>query len=311
MPFPSIILVLRSLSRSPDRNVSEGGRDRRARRSVPQLSNLSFPLRPSEALASQLSALSFRRLLALSFAALLAAAPAPPAHAQDAAFGSADKQGQAALIGILYDLKQTQQREPTKENERTYRAVIAEFLKSNWDEDILNRYFRVTRPVYTTQIFIPTMNADQAPKAFGVSDIVKPRMWVVHYKGQVSPPSSGVYRFSGDADDIIAVRVNGRTVLVAGQPDCLPPPSIWKASEADGPYRRRPGDWLSLKAGEVMDFDVIIGERPGGQFRALLYVEKQGASSGNPPIFKLAPTPPPKTGNFGPDTPWSVWTAKQ
>ena len=240
---------------------------------------------------------------------------ATAARAQDEAFGTSSSPGQSALIGILYDLKQTQQREPTKETERTYRAVIAEFLQSNWNEDILNRYFRVTRPVYTTQIFIPTMNADQAPKAFGVSDIVKPRMWVVHYKGQVAPPESGVYRFSGDADDIMAVRVNGRTVLVAGQPDCQPPPSVWKATEGDGPNRVRRGDWIALKAGEIADFDVIIGERPGGQFRALLYVEKQNAlGRATPPIFKLAPSPPPITkhpADFGPDTRWSIWSAKQ
>jgi hypothetical protein len=245
----------------------------------------------------------------LAIAALLAAT-AVRSPAQDEAFGSAATQGQAALIGILYDLKQTQQREPTKETERTYRTVITEFLQSNWDEDVLNRYFRVTRPVYTTQILIPTMNADQAPKAFGVSDTVKPRMWVVHYKGQVAPPEDGIYRFSGDADDIIAVRVNGRTVLVAGRQDCLPPNSVWKASEPDI-RDRRPGDWISLKSGETVDFDVIIGERPGGQFRALLHIEKQGASStGRPPIFKLAPSSP-RNNEGGPDTSWSVWSAKQ
>jgi len=219
--------------------------------------------------------------------------------------------GQAALIGILYDLKQTQQRQPTQETERTYRGVISTFLQSEWDEDILNRYFRVTRPVYTTQIFIPSMNADQAPLAFGVSDVVAPRLWVVHYKGQVAPAVGGIYRFSGEADDIIAVRINGRTVLVAGRPDCLPPKSVWNSSEPES-HGRRLGDWISLKAGEVVDFDVIIGERPGGQFLALLYIEKQGATeSGHPPIFKLAPTPAPTRGNFGPDTSWSVWTAKQ
>jgi len=235
-----------------------------------------------------------------------------PVHlrAQDEAFGSSASTGQAALIGILYDLKQTQQRQPTKETERTYRGVIAAFLQADWDEDILNRYFRVTRPVYTTQIFIPSMNADQAPKAFGVSDVVEPRMWVVHYKGQVAAPENGVYRFSGEADDIMAVRINGRTVLVAGRPDCLPPKSVWNASEGDV-HGRRLGDWVSLKAGQVVDFDVIIGERPGGQFLALLYVEKQGSIAAKPPIFKLAPTPPPRNGNFGADTSWSVWSARQ
>ncbi len=268
-------------------------------------SKLSRALRRVQRSLGEAGALS-SSLLALSFAALLAATAA---RAQDAAFGSADKQGQAALIGILYDLKQTQQREPTKETERTYRTVIAEFLQSNWDEDILNRYFRVTRPVYTTQIFIPTINADQAPKAFGVSDVVKPRMWVVHYKGQVAPPEGGVYRFSGNADDIIAVSINNRTVLVAGRPDCLPPKSVWHSSVPDE-RETSFGDWISLKAGEVVDFDVIIGERPGGQFRALLWIEKEGAS-GRRPIFKLAPTTEPRNGDFGPDTSWSIWTAKQ
>ena len=275
--MPSLFLFLLSLSRSPHPKNS----------------------------ARRLSGLKFQFSGFIVAAALLATTT----RAQDAAFGSPDKQGQAALIGILYDLKQTQQREPTKETERTYKGVIADFLKSNWDEDILNRYFRVTRPVYTTQIFIPTINADQAPKAFGVSDVVKPRMWVVHYKGQVAPPEGGVYRFSGNADDILAVSINNRTVLVAGRPDCLPPKTVWHSSVPDE-RETSFGDWISLKAGEVVDFDVIIGERPGGQFRALLWIEKEGAS-GRRPIFKLAPTTELRNGDFGPDTSWSIWTAKQ
>lgn len=228
------------------------------------------------------------------------------------AFGSSNKTGEAALIGILYDFKQTQQRQPTKETERTYKGILVEFFKSDWDEAVLNRYFRVTRPVYTTQISIPGMNADEAPKAFGVADVVQPRLWVVHYKGQVAPPEGGLYRFSGYADDIIAVRVNGRLVLVAGRPDCQPPSSVWKAPEADGPGDLRHGDWIALKAGEVVDFDVLIGERPGGQFSAQLLVSKQGASfgGGRPPLFKLA-AGTKDLGGTAPETSWSVWTAKQ
>jgi hypothetical protein len=263
------------------------------------------------ALSSRLIAHSSKLLALRSGLAVAALLTATASRAQDEAFGTTANSGQAALIGILYDLKQTQQREPTKETERTYRNVISEFLQSNWDEGVLNRYFRVTRPVYTTQVFIPGMNADEAPKAFGVSDVVKPRMWVVHYKGQVAPPQAGVYRFSGDADDIIAVRVNDRLVLVAGREDCLPPKSVWKAAEPDASGGRRLGDWISLKAGEAVDFDVIIGERPGGQFNAKLFVEKQGdPTDARPPVFKLAPTPATGRG-AGPDTAWSVWTAKQ
>ncbi|MFH1499578.1 MAG: hypothetical protein ABII82_17345 [Verrucomicrobiota bacterium] len=260
--------------------------------------------------------MSPRRLFpVLLFAACAGASPLA-AQADDAFGSSTSVEGRGALIGILYDLKQTQQRAATDVTDRTYPDVIAGFLKSDWDETVLGRYFRVSRPLYATRLYIPTISADQAPKAFGVEQIVKPRLWIVHYKGQVAPPEDGVYRFSGFADDIIAARVNGRPVLIAGRQDCLPPGGLWRATEPDGMNlpggALRHGDWISLKAGEVIDLDVIIGERPGGVFAAYLYIEKQGAVASPPPIFKLAPGQPARTDSpVGPDTSWSVWTAKQ
>lgn len=53
------------------------------------------------------------------------------------------------------------------------------------------------------------MSAGQAPQGFGVEEVVEPRMWVVHYKGQVVAPMDGVYRLAGYADDFIAGRING------------------------------------------------------------------------------------------------------
>ena len=72
--------------------------------------------------------------------------------------------------------------------------------------------------MYATEILMPTMNADLGPYVFGAEKIVEPRMWMVHYKGQVAPPTDGTYRFLGDADDFTAVAVNGVTVLVADIP---------------------------------------------------------------------------------------------
>jgi len=249
-----------------------------------------------------------RALRSILLAALAAFVSIYSLHAQDDAFGRSDaREGEAGLIGILYDLKQTQKRERTKETERSYRDVLIEFFRSDWDEAVLNRYFRVTRPVYTTRIAIPSMSADQAPKAFGVADVVEPRLWMVHYKGQIAPPEDGIYRFSGRADDVLAVRLNGRLVLVAGRPDCIPPSSIWTSKEPTGPRELRHGDWISLRAGEVVDFDVLIGERPGGRFYATLYVSKQGESysNDNPPVLALGAAPNAAT------PAWAVWSAKQ
>ena len=133
-------------------------------------------------------------------------------------FGSKEA-GTTGLIGIIYDLKQNQKREPSGVVPDVYGGIIHEFLAKDWDESVLNRYFRAAQPLYTTQIFIPMMSAGAAPKAFGMEKIIKPSAWVVHYKGQVSPPEDGTYRFMCYSDDMIAVGINGRTVCQGSRRD--------------------------------------------------------------------------------------------
>jgi hypothetical protein len=120
---------------------------------------------------------------------------------------------------------------------------------------------------------------------------------LVHYKGQVSPPEDGTYRFLCYADDMIAVAVNGKTICQGSRRD-MHLESVWTSSEK----RRGPdagngdlafGDWIELKKDVPVDLDVIVGERPGGQFCAFLLYEKQGAKYSTPgggevyPIFQL------------------------
>ena len=71
-------------------------------------------------------------------------------------------------MGVLYDFKQTPDRKSTTVDRHNYSEIIEEFLLKNWDERVLNRYYRVARPLYTTQIFIPTISAYSAPLAFEV-----------------------------------------------------------------------------------------------------------------------------------------------
>jgi hypothetical protein len=231
------------------------------------------------------------------------------AHADDASnvFGQS-QQSEAAFIGVMYDLKQTPTRQPTTIDPNSYWTVLDEFLAKHWDESVLNRYYRVSRPLFTTQIFIPNMSADTAPKAFGAEKTVKPSLWVIHYKAQVSAPLAGTYRFWGAADDALAVAVNGQTELVAFYTD----PVLKNGWKEKGP-RGAPagegipldgGDWFNVGAGEIMDLDVIIGERPGGSFNAFLMVEKQGETYKKTaqgfsilPIFQVAPYDTPAGGS--------------
>jgi hypothetical protein len=252
------------------------------------------------------------RTILIAFLGVVLTCPAD----ETAVFGSREA-GEAGLIGILYDLKQNQKRKPTGVRPPDYSRIIDDFLADNWNESILNRYFRATRALHTTQIFIPLMNAGLAPKAFDVEKVIEPAAWVIFYKGQVSPPEDGVYRFIGYSDDLLAVAVNGKTVCVGARFDV----KSWKAREkapaipaANG--KLTSGDWIPLKKDEPVDLDVLVGERPGGQFCAFLLYEKQGANypkdaSGRTryPIFQLSsfqtpPTPSDRAPAFSEGRPW-------
>ncbi|MEI6339601.1 MAG: hypothetical protein WCQ57_13615 [Verrucomicrobiota bacterium] len=254
-----------------------------------------------------------RRIHRAALAILLAASFLSPVRAEPetSVFGSRQA-SQTALIGNLYDLKQTQEHKPVPMNIKTYGSVVDEFLSKDWDESVLNKYFRATRPLYTTQIFIPLISADSAPRAFGVEKIVQPSFWLIHYKGQVAAPSDGYWRFWGDGEEVCSVAVNGRNVLLANWREITTPNVPWKSPEPPGMRvansQMRAGDWMQCKAGQVMDLDVLIGERAGGVFCAFLLIEKRGENyqrvEGSPvlPVFQLAPfnTPVPRSTRLGP-----------
>jgi len=257
---------------------------------------------------------------------LLAALAVPGAlSAQEVSVFGRQDNSEAGLIGILYDLKQTQKREPSGVKANEYSGILNEFLSKDWSESVLNRYFRATRPLYATQIFMPLMDAGRAPKAFDMEKVIKPSAWVVVYKGQVSPPEDGTYRFVAYADDVIAVALNGKTVLIGGRNDTLGHLKVWKQT-GTGPKVEASngllayGDWMTLKKDEPVDLDVLVGERPGGLFSAFLLYEKQGVEyptneKGAPkfPIFQLAPfqtpqAPPREAPSF---TEGAVWKGYQ
>lgn len=226
----------------------------------------------------------------LSVLVLLTAVLRVDAAESDTMFGSS-KRTAGALIGILYDFKQDQKRQPMPMDRDTFEKAVAQFVESGYDEGLINKYYRVPRALYTTQLQIPTIDADSAPRAFGVEKTVAPQKWMVHYKGQISAPEDGEYRFLGDADDFVIVAINGKTVLVAEMPG-TPMGVKWFAKEAPPGRFQAAGDWVSLRAGEPVDIDVVTGESPGGQFRCLLSVQKKG---GQPVPFQLSvskETPP-------------------
>ena len=245
------------------------------------------------------------------------------APAQPSAFGTDKPQaGEAALIGIFYDLKQTEDRKPTNMDLDGYNATIQKFVDSGWDESVLNKFYQVTTPRYATQIYVPMIASEQAPLAFGIDKWVKGGFWLVHYKAQVVPPHDGTYRFVGWADCEIEVAVNEKLVLDSNWfpqprfPLVCPPAS---APGVEG-HVLQSGAWMDLKASEPVDLDILWGDN-GGVCAAFLLLEEKGVtyqkdSAGFPilPVFQVAPfnIPPADPGTVFPTAPTPVvWKALQ
>ncbi len=251
-------------------------------------------------------------------------------------FGFKEAQTGGSLVGRLYDLKQFRDHKPNPALVKLGPGGLAakelsEFIKGGWSSSSLAEFFQAPTVLYATQIFVPVMNAGEAPKAYGVEKEVKPMAWIAHYKGKVSPPVTGAYRFVGSGDDHIAVRLNGSLVLDGGGRMV----SNFKTDRPRSPaypYDFAESGWINglrggftvghrmeLRAGQFYDIEIAFCEGPGGLFHALLLFEQEGVTyekdgKGNPilPIFRVADSKTEQSPNksapvFMPDGP--VWRA--
>ncbi|HSI07795.1 MAG TPA: PA14 domain-containing protein [Rariglobus sp.] len=240
------------------------------------------------------------------------------------AFGFKEAQPGGTLVGRFYDLKQFRDRKPNPALAKQGPAQLAvsevsSFIKGGWNISSLSEFFQAPTTLYATQIFMPMMDASEAPKAYGVEDEVKPMSWIAHYKGKVSPPATGAYRFVGAGDDHLVVRIDGRLVLDGSgrmvssfKTDRPKSPSYaydynfnnWMIMVRDG---FTVGNRMELRAGQFYDIDIVVSEGPGGRFCAMILVEQEGATyakdaKGNPilPIFRIAASDTEQTKNSPP-----------
>jgi hypothetical protein len=246
-------------------------------------------------------------------------------------FGSFDDPATPQLQGNLYDLKQTADGKPTGMTPDKYHQTLIQFVAEDWDPGVFQKFYKSKKALNTSCIFVPTIHAEDGPRAFGVESEVQPNMYVMWYKVTASPTQDGTYHFVGMADDILVVRANGQTVLdgslIAVKPALYNAEKRYavldfnttNASEEKGLYV---GTALHLKAGDPVDIDILIGEEPGGYSHYFLYLQREESnydkqSNGMPllPVFKLdsnpihPQTPPPSYPPFS--TTFEPWQAAQ
>lgn len=241
------------------------------------------------------------------------AVPSSAIRGMSSLFGSKGAKGDA-LVGFLYDLKQTADKKDSKMSgdgksnseaelkaNRGYREVVGEFLKK-WDPKVFEPYYKSKDALSSYQIFIPKLNASDAPKAFDVQKDVKPSRWVIHYMGNFVAPSSGRFRFVGHGDDILVVRFNRKVVLDSGY-TILTSGSAREVLGEVGVQQQKlnGGDWFNMTEGQAYPIEILMGEEPGGAFYTFLMIEEKGKDYEKRkdgtfayPIFQMAPTKIPK-----------------
>lgn len=217
-------------------------------------------------------------------------------------FGSESSVGAVQLQGYLYDLKQTADKKPTNMIPGNYHRKLAEFVAANWNPSVLGTFYKSPTALNTSSIFIPTLSAMDGPKAFHVDGEVQPNMYVIWYKTKAAPSQDGTFHFVGVADDILLVRVDGKTVLDGS---LFPVDTKLQAQEkkyetvnfrasCPADHDLRVGTPFHASAGQAIDIDVMIGEEPGGYSNYFLYIQReestyQNQSNSTPllPVFQL------------------------
>ncbi|RYD41620.1 MAG: hypothetical protein EOP85_12405, partial [Verrucomicrobiaceae bacterium] len=227
----------------------------------------------------------------------------------------------------FYDLKQTRSGEPTGLSVDDVVTILNDFSNRGWRESTFNKYFKAPQPLYQTKLYIPVMGADGAPAAFNCADKVKPSQWAIVYRGMVTPPKTGKYRFVGSGDDILVVRFNNKNVFDHGYYSGTTEVRIHRSvaamkGEEDNPevkkmlrrnypmdqplktyqydttenYNRTVGGIgvgpvFQAQAGKSYPIDILLSELPGGLFCACLLIEEVGAkyqtTSDGTPILPL------------------------
>jgi hypothetical protein len=205
----------------------------------------------------------------------------------------------AGLRGNLWDLKQTADRKPSlladkkaPPNEQHFK-ILDEYFSKDWDDKVLDQFYKAKDAMVTFQVYIPILDAREAPKAFGVENEVKPSHWVIVYKGSVTAPRDGTFRFIGYADDVMAVRFNKQNVFyeaIGTTKECSQkymvekyfkptiPPDIAKKGQQDpnsAGYKEAVGNWFTVEAGKTYPMELLISEVPGGSFYAYLQIEER------------------------------------
>jgi len=208
------------------------------------------------------------------------------------------------FAGYFYDFNQTKDKKPTGMNSDALFSLLANYFKNEWDESVLEPYYRSKSPIYARFFATTSKDSKDAPNNFGLEKEVLPNLWIAHYHAKVIPPEAGDYRFIGFADNFLLVKINGETVFEGSWTPVLDRQSLheqlpWVFSSYGAVQTTvwranlKMGASFHVEADEPVDMDVVIGDWGEG-YNSFLLIKNENkhydrAPDGTPevPFFQL------------------------
>ena len=211
-----------------------------------------------------------------------------------------DRAMEGTLEGTLYDFKKDEQGQALSNVKRfvpgragygvkiRYASDILKSFTGNFRKDALDRkFFKSETLLYGAYFIMPNGRASAAPKAFKAEGVISPELICAAYTGTYRPTKSGRFRLFGKADDVLVVRINGRTVLDGSWYKSRF--SRWnQQASSKSKDEKNPqsyfglippgvsGNWFDLTEGRETQVEIVIAEVPGGYFGAYLLIEEEG-----------------------------------
>jgi hypothetical protein len=182
--------------------------------------------------------------------------------------------------GSLYSLNRDRNGRPIPMDENTFRQKLRDFVLADWNPRVIRKYYCSPTKLYTTHFMIPEIPSPMAPEVFGEPDM-EAYYFFLHYKGKLVSQEPITFRFWGNGDAYMFIRVGGEEVFISCWDTHKTYFDWWQSSSADDEkyfLGNRPmtvGDWITLEPGKALDMEVILGEWKGGAVAAMLNVEVQ------------------------------------
>ncbi len=206
----------------------------------------------------------------------------PSFEDEDSLMGSEKSIGND-LEGTYYDIKRTRSGNYNGSGWDTYAIVVAKFLNNDWDLSTFAQYYKSPKKLYATCVMVPNLSSSTAPKAFG-EDPAGGGRWVVYYKGKLVYPEDITFRFWVVGDYFLGIRVDKQDVMFAGYRESVRDlfSTPWRGNDPQKYLyylghgtQLDVGDWITLKAGEAKDIEIVMGDE-GGLAAFMILVEVEG-----------------------------------